>query len=156
MVSLTARLLAYGPESAADEPPGLGIASHQSNKLKVPFRALKSRDLVARLRQRPVDRPAEQNDSIGGTGQDRFGREPVLERRNERLSNSQNRKGREAETGNDEKGTTEIQPSGPTENSRKQDDKRKKMAQFPNCMRGPLIAAARQARGDAFSAMPMR
>ena len=31
-----------------------------------------------------------------------------------------------------------------------------KKAQFPNCMRGPLIAAARQARGDAFSAMPMR
>ena len=30
------------------------------------------------------------------------------------------------------------------------------LAQFPNCMRGPLIAAARQARGDAFSAMPMR
>ena len=30
------------------------------------------------------------------------------------------------------------------------------IAQFPNCMRGPLIAAARQARGDAFSAMPMR
>ena len=31
-----------------------------------------------------------------------------------------------------------------------------KMAQFPNCMHGLLIAAARQARGDALPTMPMR
>ena len=29
-------------------------------------------------------------------------------------------------------------------------------AQFPNCMHGLLIAAARQARGDALPTMPMR
>ena len=30
------------------------------------------------------------------------------------------------------------------------------LAQFPNCMHGLLIAAARQARGDALPTMPMR
>ena len=31
-----------------------------------------------------------------------------------------------------------------------------KLAQFPKCMHGLLIAAARQARGDALPTMPMR
>ena len=30
------------------------------------------------------------------------------------------------------------------------------LAQFPKCMHGLLIAAARQARGDALPTMPMR
>ena len=34
--------------------------------------------------------------------------------------------------------------------------KRIRMAQFPKCMHGLLIAAARQARGDALPTMPMR